>query len=320
VRAAVYDRYGSADVVRITEMPPPVPAADQVLIRIKATSVNRTDCAYLTAKPWINRMFTGLTSPKRPVLGNEFAGEIEATGAAVRQYRPGDRVFGISPSVLGCHADYLCLPEDGPFATMPHAMTFQNAGAICDGALLTMSALRKAALGPGTRMLINGVSGSMGVAGLQLAKAAGAHVTGVCSTRHVDLVRSLGADEVIDYTREDFTHLNRPFDVVFDAVGKSTWRKCRRLLTPNGIFIPSELGFMMQNVVLALGTAVAPGRTVHFNIPNGGKPEIERLRDLIEADAYRPVIDRQYPLEQIADAYAYVLQGHKAGNVIVSVS
>lgn len=320
MRAAVYERYGAPDVVRIVGVPTPTPAANQVLIRVRATSVNRTDCAYLTAQPRINRMFTGLTRPKRLVLGNEFAGEIEAAGADVRQYRVGDRVFGISPSTLGCHADYLCLDEDGPFTTMPQALTFEEAGAICDGALLTMSGLRKAVIGPDTRVLINGVSGAMGVAGLQLAKAAGAHVTGVCSTRHLDLVRSLGADDVIDYTREDFTQLNQQFDVVFDSVGKSTWWKCRHLLTPKGDFIPSEPGFMMQNIGLALATAVTPGRTVHFNIPNGGKQEVERLRDLIEAGTYQPVIDRTYPLEQIADAYAYVLQGHKAGNVVVSLT
>ncbi len=243
MKAVVHDRYGPPEVLGIEDLPKPVPESDEVLVRIRASGVTRSDAHLRAGEPYVSRIGSGLLRPKRRVLGHELAGEIEAVGAAVSEFEVGDRVFGSLPYLAlstGAHAEYMCVPESFPLAHMPAAMSFEEAGAVCDGALLTLNALRPAAPLKGKRILVYGASGSMGTAGVQLAKHFGARVTAVCDTKNVELVRSLGADDVIDYTREDFTRNGETFDVIFDAVGKHSFRRCKRSLKPRGVYLPTD--------------------------------------------------------------------------------
>ncbi len=233
MKAVVYERYGPPDVLRLEEVERPVPEDDEVLVRIHASTVTRTDCGLRSAEVFISRFFTGLVRPKQKVLGLELAGEVEAVGSAVTEFDVGDRVFGVRS---GAHAELVCVRESGALARMPAGMTFEEAAAVCDGAALALACLRKAGDLEGKSVLVYGASGSVGTAGVQLAKHFGAHVTAVCNTKNVELVRSLGADEVVDYLREDFTENGKTYDVVFDAVGKHSFRRCRRSLNPGGIY------------------------------------------------------------------------------------
>ena len=234
MRAVVHDRYGPPDVLRLEEVERPVPEDDEVLVKIHATTVNRTDAGLRSAEPFICRFFTGLRRPKSRILGIEFAGEVEAVGAAVTEFEVGDQVFGVTGS--GAHAEYVCVRESGPLAHMPAGMTFEEAAAVCDGASLASGVPAEGRSAATDRsILVYGASGSVGTAAVQLAKHFGAHVTAVCNTKNVELVRSLGADEVIDYLREDFTKNGETYDVVFDAVGKHSFRRCERSLKPGGV-------------------------------------------------------------------------------------
>jgi NADPH:quinone reductase-like Zn-dependent oxidoreductase len=319
LRAAVHTRYGPPEVVRPVEVARPAPGPDQLLIRVRATTVNRTDCGVRGADPFIVRFFTGLTRPRRTILGHEFAGEIEAVGSQVSSFAPGEAVFGLTGDESGAHAEYLRVPESGPVARMPAKASYDEAAASCDGAVLALTAMRKARLERGQRILINGATGSIGSAAIQLARHFGAEVTAVCGGQHLDLARSLGADHVIDYTRDDFTKDAQRYDVVFDAVGKSTFRRCRRLLKRDGIFLFTDLGFLWHVPVLVLLTRFAGSRRVILPIPRPEQHHILFLRDLIEDGAFAPVIDRRYALEEIVEAYRYVETGQKIGNVVITV-
>jgi NADPH:quinone reductase-like Zn-dependent oxidoreductase len=248
----------------------------------------------------------------------ELAGEVEAVGAAVTEFAVGDRVFGVKGS--GAHAEFTCLAESGPLAHMPDGLTFDEAAAVCDGAIIAHGCLRKADLRPGRTILVYGASGSIGTAGVQLAKHFGADVTAVCDTRNVELVRSLGADRVLDYTQEDFTENGETYDVVFDAVGKHSFRRCRGSLKLGGIYIETDLGFMWHVPPLALLTRLVGDKRVTLPIPTYTKQEVLFLKELLEAGAYRAVIDRRYPLEDIVEATRYVETGQKTGNVVVTVA
>jgi NADPH:quinone reductase-like Zn-dependent oxidoreductase len=321
VRAVVHDRYGSPDVLRVEEVERPVPADDEVLVKIRATTVNRTDCHIRAAKPFLWRFFTGLLRPKRRVLGMELAGEVEAVGAAVSEFEVGDHVFGIQaynrPS--GTHAEFVCVRASDPVAYKPDGMAFEEAAAVCDGAIEALTQLRRAGLRKGQRILVYGASGSVGTAGVQLAKHFGAHVTAVCNTKNVELVRSLGADEVIDYLREDFTKNGETYDVVFDAVGKHSFRRCRRSLKPGGLYLPTDLGFMWHVPLLALLTRRIGDKKVLFAVAKFTKHDVLFLKELIEAGNYRAVIDRTYPLEEVIEATRYVETGQKTGNVVLTL-
>jgi NADPH:quinone reductase-like Zn-dependent oxidoreductase len=319
MKAAVHTSYGPPDVVRISEVEKPTAKDDEVLVKVHATTVNRTDCGFRAAKPFFVRFFTGLIRPRVTVLGTEFAGEVEAVGSGVRSFEIGDRVFGFNGSRFGAHAEYMAIADDGSVAAMPTNVTYEEAAASTEGSHYALSFIRKAKIRSGQDVLVNGATGAIGSAAVQLLKRLGAEVTAVCDTEHVELVRGLGADRVIDYTAEDFTRDTQTYDVVLDAVGKSSFGRCKRLLRPRGIYLSSDLGPLSQNPILALITPLFGGKRVMFPIPRDDQETVRYFKELLESGAFRPVIDRRYPLDQIVEAYRYVETGRKTGNVVISV-
>ncbi len=319
MKAAVRSRYGPPDVVRIVETDKPAVGDGDVLVRVHATTVNRTDCAYRAARPFFMRALTGLTRPRLTVLGTEYAGVVEAVGSGVASFAVGDRVFGYNEGPFGTHAEYVSVPHDGAVATMPDGMTFEEAAPGTEGAHYALAFVRKSGVGAGHDVLVYGATGGIGSAAVQLLKQRGATVTAVCDTAHLELVKGLGADRVVDRTAQDFTRDEQRYDAVLDAVGKSTFGRCRRLLKPGGVYSSSELGPGGQNILLPLVTPLFRGRKVVFPFPVEGQEMVRFLRGLMETGEFRPVIDRRYPLERIADAYRYVETGQKIGNVVVTV-
>ncbi len=317
MRAVVYDRYGPAEVLHIEEVARPVPKENEVLVKVHASTVTRSDCGYRGADPFFSRLFTGLLRPKQRIAGMELSGVVEEVGSAVTAFEVGDKVFGLRS---GSNAEYVCVREQGALAHMPASLTFEEAAALSDGASIARACLAPADLGPGTRILVYGATGAIGTAAVQLAKATGAHVTAVGNTKNVELVRSLGADVVLDYTREDFTKNGETYDVVFDAVGKHSFRRCRHSLKPGGIFLETDLGFMWHVPLLALTTRVIGSKRVTLQIPKYTKEDVSHVKELVEAGKYRPVIDRTYPLEQVVEATRYVETGQKTGNVVLTVA
>jgi NADPH:quinone reductase-like Zn-dependent oxidoreductase len=294
-----------------------VPKDDEILVKIHATTVSRTDCGMRSASPFIVRFFAGLRRPARRILGMELAGEVEAVGAAVTEFAVGDHVFGVKGS--GAHAEFVCVRESGPIAHKPTGMTFEEAAAVCDGASLALASLRKADPLKGRSILIYGASGSVGTAAVQLAKYFGADVTAVCGTKNLELVRSLGADEVIDYTQEDFTKNGETYDVIFDAVGKHSFGRCRRSLKPGATYVETDLGFLWHVPLLVLLTRRIGDKKVKIGVTRYTKADVLFLKGLIEAGRYRAVIDRCYPLEQAVEATRYVETGRKTGNVVLTL-
>jgi NADPH:quinone reductase-like Zn-dependent oxidoreductase len=317
MRAIVNTKYGPPEVVKLMEVKKPVPEDNEVLIKIHAATVNRTDCGFRSAEYFISRLFSGLFKPKNQILGNEFAGVIEDVGREVTLFIPGDKVFGYNDTTFGAHADYMTISENAAIALIPGNLTFEEAAPIAEGGHYALCDIRAAKIKPEQSILINGASGAIGSAAVQLVKYFGATVTAVCNTKNIELVRSLGADVVIDYTKEDFTNTDQRFDFVFDAVGKSSFGKCRRLLKKKGIYISTELGKNSENIFLALTTPIFCGKRVLFPIPAIGKEDVVFLKELAEAGKYKPVIDRYYTLEQIVKAYRYVESGQKTGNVVI---
>mgnify|MGYP001573177342 CR=1 FL=1 len=322
MRAAVHTRFGPPEVLRVMDVEKPVPRDNEILIKVHASTVNRSDCGFRSASPWIVRLFAGLSKPRRPISGTEFAGEIEQIGRGVTLFKVGDAVFGrAQDETPGSHAQYMCMPQDGAVAHKPRNLTFAEAAVICDGAMLAGMWIRRVDFNRHKKVLVNGASGAIGSACLQLAKVHKAHVTAVCKTEAIDIVRSLGADRVIDYKKEDFTTLDESFDVVFDAVGKSSLTRCRHLIRSGGIYVSSELGPMLQNPIQALRTALFGGKIkVYFPIPRYRKEEVVYLKGLVESGRFRPVIDRTYPLDQIVQATRFVETGEKIGNVVILVT
>ena len=319
MKAAVHTTYGPPDVVRIAEVDKPAPKDNELLVRVHATTVNRTDCGFRAARPFFVRLLTGVRRPRMTVLGTEFAGVVEAVGGRVTSFAAGDRVFGFKGVPFGAHAEYLTIPEDGLVATMPAGVTFEEAAPGTEGAHYALSFLRKARVRGGQDVLVIGATGAIGSAAVQLLKGLGAKVTAVCGGGQVELVKGLGADRVVDYTTEDFTMDSQRYDVVLDAVGKSSFGRCRRLLRPRGIYLSSEFGPLAQNLPLALVTPLARGRKVGLNISRDDPRMAGELQELIESGVFRPLVDRRYPLDQIVEAYRYVETGRKIGNVVISV-
>jgi NADPH:quinone reductase-like Zn-dependent oxidoreductase len=321
VKAVVHDRYGPPEVLRVEEVERPVPADDEVLVRVHVTTVTRTDCGWRGPHPFFSRVFTGLRRPKFRTLGMEFAGVVEEVGSAVTELARGDRVFGVRSH--GANAEYVCVRESRGIALIPEGVSFEEAAAGVDGGCIALECLRRAgdlADLAGKRILIYGASGSIGTAGVQLAKHFGAHVTAVCNTKNVELVRSLGADEVVDYLREDFTQNGETYDVIFDAVGKHSFRRARRSLREGGTFIETDLGFMWHAPLLALASRFVGSKRVTIPIPSYSKDDVLLLRDLLAAGTYRAVVDRRYPLEDVVEATRYVETGQKTGNVVLTVT
>lgn len=320
MKAVVRDEYGPPEVLRIDEVERPVPKDDEVLIRVRASTVSQSDTHARAAHEFIYRLFGGLRRPRWRTLGVELSGEVEAVGASVSEFHVGDAVFG-TPQGFGAHAEYICLRERGALAIKPANVSFEEAAAACDGAGQALSALRQAATQQGQRLVIYGASGSLGTAAVQLAKDLGAYVTGVCSTSHVELVRSLGADEVVDYTKEDLTKNGQTYDAIIDAVGKYSFRKGRRALKPGGIYVGTDLGQDgLATLVMAVTTKWIGDKRLKMAIGRRSKQDVLFLKGLIEAGKFRPVVDRTYPMAQAAEAHRYVEGWHKTGNVVLIVS
>ncbi len=315
MRAVVYERYGPPEVLHVESVERPVPNDDEALVKVHATTVNRTDCGRRSAKPMLVRYFIGLLRPKRQILGMEFAGEVVAVGSAVTELNVGDEVFGVKG--FGAHAEFVCVRESAAVAHKPAGTSFEEAAAVCDGACIALSCLKHADLGPGRSILVYGASGSVGTAGVQLARELGADVTAVCNTKNLELVRSLGADCVLDYTQEDFTTRDERYDVIFDAVGKLTFRRSRGSLKPGGIFVTTD-GF--RNIFWSFWTSRVGDKRAKLGIAKYRKQDVLFLKELIEAGRYRAVIDRRYPLEDVVEATAYVETGQKTGNVVLTVN
>jgi NADPH:quinone reductase-like Zn-dependent oxidoreductase len=320
MRAIVYTKYGPPDVLQLKEVEKPTPADNEVLIKIHATTVNRTDCGFRKPEyPLITRLINGVFRPKRTILGSELAGEVEAVGKGVKLFKKGDQVFGLTDNKFGAHAEYICLPEEASIVTKPANMNYEEAAAVCDGAMLAFNFIRKINLQKGDKILIYGASGSIGTAAVQLAKYYGAEVTAVCNTKNLELVKSLGADEVIDYTKDDFTQNGQTYKVVFDAVGKTSFFRCKNLIKKGGVYLSTDLGFLAQNLFLVLWTKIFGSKKVIFPIPKDRKQDVAFFKELVEAGKYKAVIDRRYPLGQIVEAYRYVEAGQKTGNVVITM-
>ena len=311
MRAAVYERYGPPEVLRIRDVPRPEPAEDEVLIHVRASTVTRTDCGLRAAWPFFVRIFTGLLRPKQTIIGMEFAGEVVAVGDEVEGFAPGDRVFGVR---RGSNAEYVCAKASGPIAQIPAEMPFEQAAAVADGGCSALSTLRQAGLRRGQQIVVYGASGSIGTAAVQVAREQGAHVTAVCGPNAIELARSLGADEVVDHTREDYAARGTTYDLVFDAVGKSSYRRCRRALTRDGLYMTMDGGFMWHAPFLALVS-----KRVKLGVARYRKEDVETLAAMIEAGTYRPVIDRAYPLDEVVEATRYVETRQKTGNVVLDL-
>lgn len=322
MRAITHTRYGPPEHLRLVDVPKPTPKGDEVLIRVHAATVNRTDCAVLRAKPWFMRLMTGLLKPRNPVLGTDFAGTVEALGPEVESFKEGDRVFGFDDSGLSSHAEYMTFSAgpDAALATIPDGASFEEAAACIEGAHYAINFINKVDLQSGDEVLVYGATGAIGSAMVQLLKSVGATVTAVCGTKNVDLVASMGADRVIDYQGEDFTKTSGSQHFVFDAVGKSSFRACRPLLRPKGTYISSELGWMAQNPFLALLTPLFRGRRVAFPLPLDRQASVRTVRGLMEEGKFRPLIDRVQPLDEFVEAFRYVESGEKVGNVVLTMT
>jgi len=305
-------------VLRVADIERPVAGDGQILVRVRASTVSQTDVHVRAAHPFFWRFIAGIRRPTRwPTLGVEFAGTVEAVGPAVTRFTIGDEIFGQPAAYFGAHAEYLVVPEDAPIALKPANVAFEEAAAACDGASQALDTLRRAKAGPGSRIVVYGASGSLGTAAVQLGKHLGAHVTGVCGTSHVDLVRSLGADDVVDYTRDDFTKRGQVFDAVIDAVGKFTFMRARKALRPGGTFVATDGGPHLESLLLVIPSRFVGTRRIVFAMGHRRIEEVLAIKALMEACEFRPVVDRRYPLEQVADAHRYVETWRKTGNVVL---
>jgi len=323
MKAVTYHNYGAPEVLAVEEVEKPTPGQGELLIRIHAATVSAADCAFRRGDP-LARLFMGLTGPKRPVLGTAFAGQIEAVGPGVVRFAVGDQVFAAADDDFGAHAEYLCMPEDGAVALKPINVDFAEAAAASAGAMTALPFLRdEAELQPGQRVLINGAMGSVGSAAIQLAKHYGAIVTGVGSTRNLDLMRSLGADAVIDRSEGDFTHTGGTYEVIFDAVGKSSFSRCKHMLAPGGVYLSTvpSLALMIQVLWTSrFGDRRAKVAFAGLRTPAEKTKDLVFLRALIEAGALKGFIDARYPMERAAEAHQLVDTGHKRGQVVMELS
>jgi len=331
MKAIVYTEYGSPDVLRLEEVTKPAPKANEVLIRNHAATVNFGDLMARNFKAvsprrfnmpflfWIMTKITfGLDRPKTNILGSEFAGEVEAAGSAVTRFKPGDQVFGYLGQSMGAYAEYFCIPENGVMAIKPAHMTYEEAAVVPYGAIMALNLLRKVNVQPGQKVLINGASGGIGSAAVQIAKYFGAEVTGVCGAPRLEFVKSLGADHVIDYTVEDFTQNGETYDLIFDILGKSSFAACKNSLKPGGILLFAS--FKMKQLVQMLWTSLSGGgKRVICSIAPGSVEDLYSVKELMEAGKIKAIIDRRFPMEHAVEAHRYVEEGHKRGNVVITL-
>ena len=317
MKAVVYTKYGPPEVAQLMEVTKPFPKDNEVLIKVYSTTVNRTDSGFRSAEYFISRFWSGLLRPKHQILGCEFAGIIEDIGKSVTTFRKGDKVFGYNDKTCGGHGEYLTIAETDAVTNMPDNLSFDEAAALTEGAHYALVDIRAAKIEPGQNVLVYGATGAIGSAAVQLLKHFGAKITAVCNTKNVELIKSLGADVVIDYQTQDFTKTK--FQFIFDAVGKSSFGQCKPLLTEKGIYISTELGKNGENIFFALTTPLWGGKKLLFPIPSITKQDVIFLKELVQKGEYKPVIDRHYKLDQIVDAYKYVESGQKTGNVVIKI-
>jgi len=320
MKAMVQRAYGSPEVIALQHTVKPSPGNKDILIRVHAATVGPSDCAFRKGDPFMIKVLYGFFKPKYAIGGTELAGIIEAVGADVKLFKPGDRVVGLSSKTFGAHAEYICLPEESPLALIPENLSYEQAAAICDGGATALTYLRdKAKLHKGQKILINGASGAVGIYAVQLAKYYGAHVTAVCSGSNESLVRKAGADDVIDYTKQDFTKSSQTYDVIFDAVGKRSFSSCKSVLSANGLYLTTavKLSVMLQTV----WTSLFKGKRVRFATAGlvQNYATLTFLMKLANKQSLNAVIDRRYPLEQLASAHRYVETERKKGNVIIEI-
>jgi len=321
MKAIALPKYGSPDVLQVIEVEQPVPQANEVRIKVHAAAVTTADCALRTGKPLFARLFFGLTKPKATTPGTEFSGVIEAVGEEVTSFQPGDPIFAATGAEFGAHQEYLCLPANAALCLQPTNVNFAEAAALCEGSLTSLPFLRDhGQIKQGDQVLINGASGSVGTAAVQLAKHFGAQVTAVCSGKNIQLVESLGADEVVDYTQTDFTQSEHKFDIVFDAVGKSSYSACKKILKPSGIYLTTVIQFPILFRMLwgaLTGRKKAFFAATGLRAPQDKRIDLEFIKDLVEAGALRATIEKTCTPDEIAAAHAHVDTGHKVGNVIL---
>lgn len=320
MKAAVRTKYGLPGDLSIKELDIPTPADNEILIRVYATTVNRSDCHVLSGKPWFMHLFTGMFKPKESIIGSDFTGRVETVGSSVQAFMPGDRIMGFG-GVFGCgaHAQYFVLTETKAIEhmiLMPDTLDYEQAAACLEGTFYAASGINQLKPKAGQKALVYGATGAIGSAYVQFFKYYGVYVTAVCDGEHTELVRSLGADKVIDYKTQDFTKDNERYDYVFDAVGKSSFFKCKPLLNKKGLF-SSSAG--LENLLLAMITPLFRGKKVLFQAPKDIAGELNFIKGLVEKGKFKPVIDRKYPFEKIAEAYTYVASGQKIGNVIITL-
>ncbi len=319
MKAAVYTRYGPPEVVMVKEVAAPVPAEDEVLVKVIASTVNRTDTGFRSAVYIVSRLWSGLFKPRYPILGCEFAGDITVVGNKVQGFSIGDRVFGYNDQQFGGHAEYLTIKSNAAIATIPEGVSYEKAAASTEGAHYAWGNIRAAKVKAGDNVMVYGATGAIGSAAVQLMKYIGARVTAVANTRNVGLLQSLGADEVVDYQNEQFTQTSQRFSFIFDAVGKSSFGECKPLLTERGIYVSTEPGKNGENIWYALTTPLYGRKKVIFPIPSMKKEDLLFLRKLVEEKKFSPVIDRNYSLDNIVEAHRYVDAGQKTGNVIINI-
>lgn len=322
MKAIVYTKYGPPEVLQIKEVEKPIPRDNEILIKVYATTVNRTDCATISAIPFFARLLTGLFKPRKQTPGTEFAGIIDKIGSNVTSLNVGDRVFGFDDQGAGSHAQYMTISDDKAL-TIPNTLTYEQAAASTEGAHYAYNFINIVNLKSGQNVLVNGATGAIGSAAVQLLKCFETDVTAVCGTKNIELVKSLGASKVIDYTKEDFTKDDQRYNFVFDTVGKSSFFKCRHLLKPGGIYISSDLGYMSQNIFLPLITSlikpIIGNKKTAFPYPVDIRRSLLLIKKLQEQGKFKAVLDRSYPFEQIVEAYKYVKRGQKTGNVVITV-
>ncbi len=319
MKAVICSQYGSPHLLSVQEVDKPRPKNNEVLVKVHVTTLNRTDCAILDARPFIIRFAIGLLKPKKSILGTDFAGEIVKVGKDVTSFKVGDRVFGFNDLVLSSHAEYTTISEGNNFITIPENITYKHAVSSIEGAHYACNFINKVAIKRGQKILVNGATGAIGSAMVQLLNEFDVEITATCSTKNIELIKSLGADVIIDYTKEDFTKMNQKYDFVFDTVGKSSFGKCKPLIAPKGAYISSELGKRSENIFYALFTPIFGNKKVIIPIPSNIKKSLLLIKNLLEQGKYKSVIDREYSLDQIIEAYKYVQKGEKTGNVIISL-
>lgn len=319
MKAAVRRSYGSPKDIQIEALQKPILGDNQLLIKVRATTVNRTDCANLTAKPFIMRFILGFLKPRKIVLGTDFAGEVVSVGKNLTEYVPKDMVFGFTDIGLESQAEYIVITPKGNVFTIPKNIDYQQAVASLEGAHYAYTFIHKVNIQAGQSILINGATGGIGSALIQFVNQFDVHITATCNTKNKSLIKALGANTIYDYNVEDFTKGIEKYDFIFDAVGKSTYGKCKPLLKEKGIYISSELGPYSQNLFYAIASIISKKKKVLFPLPYKTEKTIPYIREFLQKGIFKPVIDREYTLETISEAYAYVITGEKTGNVIITI-